>query len=112
MSYVLLQISLQNIISFFFFLVSKLPYGRGHDDVIYILYMYQGRIQDLWSFVHICHNRVTLLHIKSASIVKTIVHRGHDDVIYVIIELLYYILNLLVSSKLSFIAATMMLYMS
>jgi hypothetical protein len=68
MSYVLLQISLQNV--FFFFLVSKLPYDRGHDDVIYILYM------------------------------------------YVIIELLYYILNLLVSSKLSFIAATMMLYMS
>jgi hypothetical protein len=32
--------------------------------------------------------------------------------IYVIIELLCYILNLLVSSKLSFIAATMMLYMS
>jgi hypothetical protein len=68
MSYVLLQISLQNFV--FFFLVSKLPYDRGHDDVIYILYM------------------------------------------YVILELLYYILNLLVSSKLSFIAATMMLYMS
>jgi hypothetical protein len=68
MSYVLLQISLQNFV--FFFLVSKLPYDRGHDDVIYILYM------------------------------------------YVIIELLYYILNLLVSSKLSFTAATMMLYMS
>jgi hypothetical protein len=67
MSYVLLQISLQNFV--FFFLVSKLPYDRGHDDVIYILYM------------------------------------------YVILELLYYILNLLVSSKLSFIAATMMLYM-
>ena len=68
MSYVLLQISLQNFV--FFFLVSKLPYDRGHDDVIYILYM------------------------------------------YVILELLYYILNLLVSSKLSFIAATTMLYMS
>ena len=64
------------------------------------------------SFVHACHNRVALLHIKSASIVKTIIHRCHDDVIYVKIELLYYILNLLVSSKLSFIAATMMLYMS
>jgi hypothetical protein len=38
MSYVLLQISLQNFV--FFFLVSKLPYDRGHDDVIYILYMY------------------------------------------------------------------------
>ena len=89
MSYVLLQISLQNIISFFFFLVSKLPDGRCHDDVIYILYMYQGRIQDLWL-------------------------GGASGLLYmhVIIELLYYILNLLVSSKLSFIAATTMLYMS
>jgi hypothetical protein len=53
--------------------------------------------------------RVALLHIKSASIVKALIHRGHDDVIYVIIELLHYILNLLVSSKLSFIAATMIM---
>ena len=98
MSDVLLQISLQNIIFSSFFLVSKLPYDRGHDDVIYIVYMYviiellyyilNLLVSSKLSFIaatmmlYICHNRVALLHIKSASIVKTIIHRGHDDAIY------------------------------
>jgi hypothetical protein len=49
----------------------------GSDGIVIDTSRYDMKTTDL-----LCHNIIVLLHIKSASIVKTIIHRGHDDFIH------------------------------